>query len=46
LLLFIVTAPMAFVYAVRSALAVPAVMIENASAGGALRRSRQLVRGR
>ncbi|SEE73020.1 Vps62-related protein [Jiangella alba] len=46
LLVAIVTAPLALVYAVRRAFAVPVVMIEQESATGALRRSRQLVRGR
>jgi hypothetical protein len=45
LLLLVVTTPLALVYAVRRAFAVPAVMIENRSARGALQRSRQLVRG-
>jgi hypothetical protein len=46
LLLLVVTAPLALVYAVRRAFAVPAVAIEKGSARVALRRSRQLVRGR
>ncbi|HEX6232683.1 MAG TPA: Vps62-related protein [Jiangellaceae bacterium] len=46
LLLLVVTSPLALVYAVRRAFAVPAVAIENRSARGALQRSRQLVRGR
>ncbi|WP_116950917.1 DUF7544 domain-containing protein [Jiangella endophytica] len=45
LLVAIVTAPFALVYAVRRAFAVPIVMIEDEPATGALRRSRQLVRG-
>lgn len=46
LLLFLVTAPLALVFAVRYALAVPVLMIEDETVYGAMRRSRELVRGR
>jgi hypothetical protein len=46
LLLFLVTAPLALFFAVRYALAIPALMIEDETVYGAMRRSRELVRGR
>ncbi|SDT14497.1 hypothetical protein [Jiangella sp. DSM 45060] len=42
----VITAPLAVVYAVRRAFAVPVVMAEHRTVSGALRRSRELVRGR
>lgn len=45
LLLFVFTAPLALIYAVRNGFAVQAVMIEDHSAGDAFRRSREVVRG-
>ncbi len=46
LLLFVFTAPLALLYAVRNGFAVQAVMIEDKSTGDAFRRSREAVRGR
>ena len=46
LLLFVVTTPLALLFAVRYAFAIPVLMIEGSSVAGALRRSRKLVRGR
>lgn len=45
LLLFVFTAPLALVYAVRNGFAVQAVMMEDRPAGDAFRRSREVVRG-
>lgn len=45
LLLFVFTAPLALVYAVRNGFAVQAVTIEDRCAGDAFRRSREVVRG-
>lgn len=46
LLLFLVTAPLALVFAVRYAFAIPVLMIEDETVHSAMRRSRELVRGR
>jgi hypothetical protein len=46
LLLFVVTTPFAVLFAVRYAFAIPVLMIEESSVRDALRRSRELVRGR
>lgn len=43
--LFLVTAPLALVLAVRYAVAIPVLMIEDETVHGAMRRSRELVRG-
>ncbi|WP_116951116.1 Vps62-related protein [Jiangella endophytica] len=45
LLLFVVTAPLALIYAVRNGFAVQAVMMEDHRAGTAFHRSREVVRG-
>lgn len=45
LLIFVVTAPLALIYAVRNGFAVQAVMMEDRPAGDAFRRSREVVRG-
>ncbi|TDD64284.1 hypothetical protein E1262_28720 [Jiangella aurantiaca] len=45
LLLFVFTAPLALIYAVRNGFAVQAVMIEDRRTGDAFRRSREVVRG-
>ncbi|WP_141711692.1 Vps62-related protein [Jiangella alba] len=45
LLLFVFTAPLALIYAVRNGFAVQAVMMEDRPAGAAFHRSRDVVRG-